>query len=64
MDEPATLLRARDAAKRLAVSERTLLRLTKDGALPSVQFRRSVRYDVADLLAFIDRQKNLPPQAA
>ena len=53
--EPLTegLVRSKDAAKFLAVSERTLWNLTKTGMIPVVRFGRMVRYDLADLQGFI-----------
>lgn len=51
------LLSARDAAKQLAISEKTLWSLSKAGRLPVVRIGRNVRYARADLLAFIDRAK-------
>lgn len=58
--EPATtlLLTAREAARALAVSERTLWQLTSDGQLPAARLgKRSVRYSLSDLREFIERQK-------
>ncbi len=55
----ATLLTARDAARLLCVSERTLWKLAQPrGPIPVVRIGRAVRYSVADLAAFIDRQKS------
>jgi excisionase family DNA binding protein len=52
------LLTAREAAKVLAVSERTLFSLTKSGAIPVVRIGdRGIRYDPADLRAWIDSAK-------
>ena len=51
------LLTYRDAAKLLHVTDRTVWQLVKDGALPAVRFRRTVRIDPADLQSFIDRAK-------
>src|SRR5262245_21367947 len=51
------LLRPRDAARSLAISERTLWELTRRGAIPSVRIARSVRYSPLDLQAWIDSQK-------
>ena len=53
------LLDARDAAKALAISPRTLWSLTNSGEIPCVRIRRSVRYDPADLRAWIAGQKTL-----
>jgi excisionase family DNA binding protein len=51
------LIIPREAAKALAISERTLWQLTKDGVIPCVRIGRSVRYDLRDLQAWIDRHK-------
>lgn len=55
MDEK--LLTIRQAAHRLAVSERKLWTLTKEGRIPAVKFDRIVRYDPRDLDAFIASMK-------
>lgn len=59
------LVTAREAARMLSVSERTLWAWTKEGRLPIVRLatsaaaagRKQNRYAVADLLAFIDAAK-------
>jgi len=51
------LLRPREAAQALAISERTLWGLTKTGTIPCVRLGRSVRYDVADLREAIAARK-------
>ncbi|MGE5607810.1 MAG: helix-turn-helix domain-containing protein [Bacillota bacterium] len=51
------LLTPRDAAERLTISERTLWGLAESGEVPCVRIGRSVRYDPADLRAYIDRRK-------
>ena len=51
------LLKPKEAAESLAISERTLWALTASGDVASVRIGRSVRYDPADLAAFIQRQK-------
>lgn len=48
------LLKPRDAAKMLAISERTLWQLTSLGQIPRVAIGRAVRYSVADLRAWIE----------
>ena len=55
---PNLLLRPRDAARALAVSERTLWELTRRGVIPCVRLGRAVRYDPGDLRAFIEEQKS------
>jgi excisionase family DNA binding protein len=47
------LLTARQAAKLLSISERTLYAFTKDGTLPVVRLGRSVRYSLEDLREWI-----------
>lgn len=54
------LVKPPEAAQRLAVSERTLWELTNHGDLTCVRIGRSVRYDVLDLDAWIERQKTKP----
>jgi excisionase family DNA binding protein len=54
---PRLLFTPREAAKALSVCEKTLWSLSKRGDLPAVRIGRAVRYDVADLRAFIDGQK-------
>jgi len=51
------LMTAREAAKYLNISERTLWALSDVGDLPRVQIGRAVRYDAADLEAFINSNK-------
>ena len=51
------LMTAREAAKYLNISERTLWALSNGGELPRVQIGRAVRYDAADLEAFINSNK-------
>jgi excisionase family DNA binding protein len=53
----AALLTSREAATILNVSARTLWTLTNEGDLPSVRVGHSVRYDPADLRAWIERRK-------
>jgi excisionase family DNA binding protein len=45
----AILIDAQEAARRLAISPRTLWQMTKDGVVPSIRIGRCVRYRVADL---------------
>ncbi len=52
---PAILVDAREAARRLAISTRTLWTLTDDGTMPVVRIGRAVRYRVADLEAYAER---------
>lgn len=54
---PRLLLTPRETAKAMGICEKTLWTLSNRGELPAVRIGRSVRYDVADLQAFIDRQK-------
>lgn len=56
------LLTAREAAKLLAVCEKTLWALTKSGEIPVVRIGRSVRYDPRDLSRWIDKVKSMPAE--
>ncbi len=51
------LLRANEAADTLAISTRKLWELTNRGEIPCVRIGRLVRYDPADLQAWIERKK-------
>ena len=53
------LLTPREAARALAVCERTLWSWTRRGELPAVRIGRAVRYDPADLHVFIARRKKV-----
>jgi excisionase family DNA binding protein len=52
------LLKPREAARALAISERTLWELTKRGKIPHVRIGRAVRYAPADLEAWIESRKS------
>jgi excisionase family DNA binding protein len=52
------LLKAREAAAALAISERTLWTLTDTGAIRSVRIGRSVRYALTDLQEYIGRLRD------
>lgn len=52
------LLKPREAADVLGICERSLWTLTQREELPCVRIGRSVRYDMADLVAFIESNKN------
>jgi len=53
------LLTARQAAKLLKISERTLYARTADGSIAVVRIgNRGIRYDPADLRRWIERAKN------
>jgi excisionase family DNA binding protein len=59
------LLTVSEAAKALAISQRTLWGLTKSGEIPCVRINGwTVRYDPADLKAWMERQKNQPTPAS
>lgn len=61
-DTPSPLLLTpRDAAKALAVCEKTLWNLSRRGELRPVRIGRAVRYDVADLRRWIDAAKAVTP---
>jgi excisionase family DNA binding protein len=52
------LLTPRQAARALAISEKTLYNLTRAGKIVAVRDGRLVRYALADLQAWIDRAKS------
>ena len=52
----ALLIGARDAARRLSISERTLFTLTKAGTIPSVRIGGRVLYSVESLRRMIAEQ--------
>ncbi|MCA9082183.1 MAG: helix-turn-helix domain-containing protein [Planctomycetaceae bacterium] len=52
---PILLLKPTEAAKALAISERTLFTLTKEGKIPVVHIGRSVRYRLSEIEAMLDR---------
>lgn len=62
-DAPRLLLTARAAAEALAISPRMLWELTRRGELTPIRVggrgiaARALRYDMRDLLAWIDRLK-------
>ena len=51
------LVTSREAARMLAVSERTLWGLADRGEIPRIRIGRAVRYDVRDLDAWIQHNK-------
>lgn len=51
------LLTSRQAAKWLGLCERSLWSLAHSGEIPTVKMRRSVRYDVDDLRAYVASRK-------
>lgn len=54
---PRPLLKVTEAARYLAVCERTIWSLVAEGAIPAVRFGKVVRIDKADLDEFIQRMK-------
>ena len=54
---PQLLLTAKQAAAALSISERTLWELTRRGEIPRLKIGASVRYDLRDCIAFIDKKK-------
>jgi len=52
------LVNVKEAAAYLCVCERTLWELSQEHQIETVRIGRAVRYDIADLNAFIDRQKS------
>ncbi len=56
-NKPVRLLKPSEAALFLAVSERTVKRLTSRGELPHVRVGRSMRFVLEDLLAYVVSQR-------
>lgn len=58
MHTPATLdrllLKPAEAARLLAISQRTLWSLTREGTIPCVRLGRNVRYIVSDIQGAVD----------
>ncbi|QOV90572.1 helix-turn-helix domain-containing protein [Humisphaera borealis] len=54
------LMSSREAATFLAISPRTLWTIVDRGELAAVKIGRSVRFDPADLIAFVERAKTRP----
>lgn len=53
----AKLLTIKEVAERLAVSEPTIYRLINRGELPTVKIGRALRFDEADIEAYIRKAK-------
>ena len=51
------LLTEREAAKALSICPRTLWQLRTDGEIPCIRVGRAVRYDPADLRAWVARNR-------
>lgn len=58
---PAMLLTARQTAAALALSERTVFRIIRSGALPALHINGCLRIDTADVRTYVDRLKGAPP---
>ena len=58
------LVDAREAARRLSISPRTLFSLTKAGEIPSLKIGKSVRYRIADLESWAAQKANAPSACA
>jgi len=55
---PQLALSPRDAARALSMSEKRLWNITQPrGPIPAAKIGRLVRYDIRDLLAFLDAMK-------
>ncbi|MEZ6104797.1 MAG: helix-turn-helix domain-containing protein [Pirellulaceae bacterium] len=51
------LLRPREAAQWLKISERSLWTLTQRGDVDAIRIGRSVRYTITDLVAFVESRR-------
>ena len=56
---PKKLMKSKQAAEYLCISERKLWELSKSGRIQTVRIDRAVRYDIADLDSFIGQLKKL-----
>ena len=54
---PVKLLRVEDVAGRIGASKQTVYLLAREKVLPSVRWGRSVRFDPADVEAFIRQHR-------
>jgi len=61
---PVKLLRVEDVAERIGASKQTVYLLARENALPSVRWGRSVRFDPADVEAFIREHRRGKGKAA
>lgn len=55
---PTLLLKPREAAAALSISERALWSLTSRGEVPCVRLGRSVRYEPSALAAFVAARRS------
>ena len=55
--KPVRLLTPKEAAEFLSVSTRTLNRLVNEASLPAIKVRGSMRFNLEDLVTFIERSK-------
>lgn len=62
-EDERLLLRAREAARRLAISDRHLHKLTVEGVLPCVRAGRLVRYSVETIERWIRETESTDPPA-
>jgi excisionase family DNA binding protein len=53
------LIKPRQGAEYMGISERKLWQMTKDGRITAIKFDRVVRYDIADLDEFIAKAKGM-----
>lgn len=58
--EEIEIFRAHEAAKYLRISERTLFKLTKSGAIPHARVGCGKRYSLSALKAFMDNGGTAP----
>lgn len=57
---PARLMKPKQAADWLQVSDRTLRTLTKAGKIPAVRVGKQTRFDPDDLRRYVDGSKTRP----
>lgn len=61
VEPPPLVLRPREAARALGLSERTLWTLTQRGEIPHARIGKCVIYPTAALLAWLDERTQHPP---
>ena len=60
---PTGFLTTQDAAERLGISTRRVIKLIEDGRLPATHFGKSYMINEADLRLVADRPTGRPPKA-
>lgn len=64
MDTHAPLMVTAEVADRLKVSTKTVRRLVAAGSLPAIRVGYSLRFDLADVDAYIEQARTAPTEAS